>query len=238
MTPLTRNMKPGALLLVFALALVPAAAHAALDILYINRCVGGCVLNPGTDDAINRKSSLLSSQVTMPAFPHSNAVFDATVSCVRSLFASYDVDVVTINPGAVARREVVLSGQGSMVGVSGTFGVAPWQQGVPINNVIAYAFAADIGANVDQLCWVAAQQFGTLYGLDFEYYCSDEMSYLSGCGTKTFTNFDAQCGTSGARTCQIPGSPSTQNSAARLSIVPGRAEVVFRGLFEAPGPSP
>jgi hypothetical protein len=227
--------------LMFALFACGASqsARAALDILYVNRCVGGCSLQAGADDALNRKSSILSSSSTITEFPHGDAVFNASVSCVRSVLAPYDVNVVTSEPG-VARREVVLAGHASQAGQPpGVRGVAPWHQGVPTDNAIAYAFAADIGASVDNLCWTTAQQFGLLYGLDLEFYCSDIMSYAAGCGVKTFTDFDAQCGAFSAQpNCDTPGAPATQNSAQRLGAVPGRNDVVFRGLFEVRGPSP
>ena len=224
---------------VATLAATPPA-RAALDLLYINRCVGGCALTPGTDDAINRKSSLLSGNTTVPAFPHGDAAFDATVDCVRSTLAQYDVAVVTSDPGAVTRREVILGGSSqSVIGIGGVWGVAPFFGGVPRDNAIAFAFANDIGANVDALCWTAAKGFGALYGLDNNLHCPDLMSDTQACGTKTFTDFDAPCGESATpRTCNIPGSPSTQNSAMRLAQVPGHADVIFRGLFEVAGPSP
>ena len=104
-----------------AIATVCAAspAHAALDLLYINRCVGGCALTGGTDDAVMRKSSLLSSSTTVPAFPHGDAAFAATVDCVRSVLAQYDVAVVTSDPGAATRREVILGGSSqNVIGMS------------------------------------------------------------------------------------------------------------------------
>lgn len=226
------------LLALIAAGSAPQPAHAALDILYVNRCVGGCSLQGGTDDAVNRISSLLSGNATITEFPHGNAVFDATVSCVRSVLAQYDVNVVTTDPGTV-RREVILAGHASEAGMAGVWGNAPWQQGIPIDNAIGFAFATDIGASVDNLCWTAAQQFGTLYGLDHEFYCSDLMAYSVGCGVKTFTNFDAPCGTfTASATCDIPGTPTTQNSSARLATIPGQNEVIFRGLFELLGPAP
>lgn len=230
-------LKRIAILLCVAAA-APAAA-ADLDLLYINRCVGNCMLEQGADDAVHRKSSILSGNVTIPAFPHGDAVFNATVSCVRSVLAPYDVTVVTDDPGAVARREVVLGGSSTTIGFPpGVWGVAPWANGTPIGNVIAFAFAAGIGDSVDNLCWTTAQQFGTLYGLDFEYSCPDVMSFLNGCGTKTFTNVDASCGEYSGRNCYTTGSPATQNSAARLAVVPGNVVVIFRNSFEPAGPSP
>jgi hypothetical protein len=225
--------------LVLPIAFASCTAHAALDLLYINRCSGGCALiAAGTDDAINRRSTLLSGNRTVPEFPHGDAAFSATVACVRSTLAAYDVDVVTTDPGAVARREVIVAGSGqSVVGISGLLGDSPFD-GTPKDNTIAFAFAVDIGADVDKLCLLTAQQFGSLYGLDFELNCPDIMSFSQACGIKMFTNFDASCGETTSRTCNIPGSPATQNTAMRLALVPGQDEVIFRGLFEVAGPSP
>jgi hypothetical protein len=64
------------------------------------------------------------------------------------------------------------------------------------------------------------------------------MSTLNACGLKTFTNFDAPCGTVNARTCNVNGFPATQNSATKLSVVPGDSVVIFRGFFDPAGPSP
>jgi len=229
-----------ALVAVVATFSATSPAYAALDLLYINRCVGGCALSPGSDDAINRKSSLLSQNTTVPAFPHGDAAFRATVDCVRSVFAQYDVTVVSSDPGAVTRREVILAGDSqSVIGIGGAWGVAPFFSGVPRDNAIAFAFAANIGNNVDALCWTTAKGFGALYGLDNELHCPDLMSDTQGCGVKAFTNFDAPCGESATpRTCNIPGSPATQNTFLRLHQVPGQADVIFRGLFEVAGPSP
>lgn len=227
------------LLLIAALTQPILAGGADLDLLYINRCAGGCNLTPGFNDAINRTSTIINQPTLIPEFPYGDASFDATVACVRSVVAPYDVTIVTADPGAVARREVILGGNASTIGAqTGTYGTAPWNSGTPIDNVIAFALAAEIGNNVDKLCWVAAQQFGTLYGLDHEYYCSDVMAYTTGCGIKTFTNVDAACGEFSSRACDTPGSPSTQNAAVKLSVAPGRAEIIFRGYFQAPGPSP
>jgi len=225
---------------IVAATFLEALPARAMDLLYVNRCVGGCALTGGTDDAVMRKSSLLQGSTTVPEFPHGDAAFDATVDCVRSVLAQYDVAVVTSDPGAAVRREVILGGSSqNVIGIAGVWGVAPFFSGVPRDNAIAFAFANDIGANVDALCWIAARGFGALYGLDNNLYCPDVMSDTQGCGTKTFTNFDATCGESATpRTCNIPGSPATQNSALRLAQVPGRADVIFRGLFEAAGPSP
>lgn len=225
--------------LLTGLALPLFASGADLDLLYINRCAGTCPLTAGFDNAVDRVSSIITQDTSIPEFPYGDAAFDATVACVRSVLAPYDVNIVTTDPGALARREVILGGNSSTVGVlPGTKGVAPWAHGTPLDNVIAFALAAEIGNSVDDLCWLAAQQFGTLYGLDFENYCPDIMAYTVGCGIKRFTNTDAACGEFSSRTCDTSGSPATQNAAARLSVLPGASLVIFRGYFEHAGPSP
>ena len=185
------------------LVLEPSRAASASGLIYVNRCAGGCmVTGAATDDAINGKSTLVSGAKTLSAFAHTDADFSATVSCLRSLFARYDVEVITTNPGNVARREMMLAGNATQVGYSsGTGGVAPFD-GTVKDNVIAFTFANDIGADPDKLCWVAAAQVGALYGLEPEYYCADVTTYLTGCGVKTFADFAAPCGTFSAQaTC-------------------------------------
>jgi hypothetical protein len=227
------------IVLIAVLVAAPVAKAIGMDLLYVNRCAGGCSLKAGADDAVQRKSSILNQDSTIPPFPYDDAAFADTVTCVRSVLAPYDVNVVTVDPGALPRREVILAGSSSDVEVApGVLGTAPWANGTPIGNVIAFALAEEIGDSVDRLCWITAQQFGTLYGLDHEYHCPEIMSYLTGCGTKTFTNIVAACGEFASRACATSGSPSTQNAAARLSIMPGHADVVFRGYFEVAGPSP
>ncbi len=60
------------------------------------------------------------------------------------------------------------------------------------------------------------------YGLDHEYLCKDVMTYLRGCGSKSFVDAEAPCGESKKRHCE-GGSP-TQNSFKRLVDVLGARE--------------
>jgi hypothetical protein len=125
------------------------------------------------------------------------------------------------------------------VGVpSGAPGTAPTNDGAPIDNAIAFAFANDIGADVDNLCWTGAQQIGFLYGLELEYYCPDIMSYGQSCGLKTFTDHDAACGAySPLSKCEFTGL-ATQNSAEILTANAGLGDRLFLDEFEAPTPAP
>ncbi len=223
------------------IAFAAASPASAGGLIYVNRCAAGCTVTPGADNAITGKSSIPDSTSNLSAFAHGDAVFTSTVVCLRSLFARYDVEVITANPGAVARREMMLAGTAAQLGLpSGVAGVAP--SGSSTDNRIAFAFANDIGADADKLCWIAASQLGELYGLEPEYYCPDVMSYFSGpsgCGLKTFADFDAPCGTfSAAPTCSNTGGQPTQNSAALLAVRAGLSDRVFLNEFEQPRPAP
>jgi hypothetical protein len=212
----------------------PASADQNLDILYVNRCTGGCQVRPGSDNAINNTSSLVTGIRTVPAFPFVDAVFDGTVTCLRSVFAPYDVIVTTADPGAVPHRELMLGGLPSAIGQpSNVAGVAPFN-GSPLNNVIAFAFAVAIGGDVDELCYNAGHELGHLYGLDHEFYCPDLMTYLQCAGTKTFSDFDAPCGEGAERACVLGA--DTQNSHTVLAAVAGQEEIVLRNGFEEAGP--
>ena len=226
---------------IVALAAIPSASAGGL--IYVNRCAGGCTVKQGFDDAINGFSSIPTAGTSnLSEFAHGDPTFNETVSCLRSLFARYDVEVITAHPGAVPRREMMLAGTATQLGAQpGVLGVAP-RYGMISDNAIAFAFANDIGADPDRLCWIAAQQLSFLYGLEVEYYCPDVTSYFSGndgCGLKRFADFDAPCGTFSAEaTCSNSGGQPTQNSAALLAVRAGLSDRVFLNEFELPRPAP
>jgi hypothetical protein len=217
-------------------AAILAAPAAATDVIYINPCPGGCVVTPGVDDAINHVSSIPSSASALTAFSHGDAIFQATVGCIRKAWARFDVEVTTQSPGTLPRREIMLAGTPQQVGMpSGVPGVAPLFA-EPRDNAIVFVFSEAIGADPDVLCWTASQEVAHLYALDHEFHCEDLMSYTTGCGIKSFTDFDAQCGEYSPRTC-LSGA-ATQNSAALLSQVPGLGDRILLADFERGMPAP
>jgi hypothetical protein len=226
---------------ILASALAGAAAilsfpATATDLIYLNRCVGGCTVTPGVDDAANHVSSIPSTTAMLPAFAHGDGIFQATLGCVRKAWAAYDVVVTAQSPGSLPRREIMLAGSPQQVGMpAGVPGVAPLFPS-PRDNAIVFAFADEIGPDVDRLCWIASQEVAHLYALDHEFHCEDLMSYLTGCGVKSFTAVDAQCGEYSPRTC-TSGS-ATQNSAALLAVVPGLGDRLLLADFERAMPAP
>lgn len=214
------------------------AATAEPDIVYLNRCSGGCSVQPGPDDAINGTSGLFGASKTLAAFAFADAVFDATAACVRSTLEPYNVLVRISSPGAVARREIMISGSDSqsIIGISSVSQDAPLD-GQSHPNTIGVVFGGTIGSDVNALCWRAAQTVGNLYGLGFVGACGDIMGNAT-CGLKIFTNQDATC-TFGP--CFNNG--ALQNSDAVLAAAPGASDIVFENGLEAfqqpsSGPAP
>src|SRR5690606_29976970 len=63
------------------------------------------------------------------------------------------------------------------------------------------------------LCEVTAHEVGHAAGLEHEYLCEDPMTYLRGCGEKSFQDVSSRCGTTEPRDC-VCG--PTQNTVAHL----------------------
>ena len=222
----------------FVMATWPSAAS-ALDshLIYLNNCKpNGCVIHVGNNNAVTHTSSIPTKQSTLTAFAFSDETFGSAASCLRALFAPYDVNITTSDPGTLPRRELMLAGQSQDLGLSGgSAGLAPFT-GQPIDNAIAFAFANTIGDNPDALCWIAASQIGHLYGLDNAHYCPDVMTYLDQCGVKAFTVIDAPCGEFSDRTCA--SGAATQNSDATLRLVIGDVDHIFFANFDPAMPAP
>src|SRR5690606_34406387 len=99
-------------------------------ILFVNRCVGGCTINPGANDARANTSSITGDVPrTFTEFDLGDEVFNAVVDCVRDVYAPYDVDIVTTDPGeSELHHEAILAGYPEEFGYpegSGVGGVAP-----------------------------------------------------------------------------------------------------------------
>jgi hypothetical protein len=208
----------------------------ATDLLYLDRCSGGCLVTPGVDDAINHVSSVVSSTRVLSAFPYGDAAFVATAGCLTRAFSHYDVKVTVVDPGPLPRREIMLAGFSQNLGLPGGIQAIAPLYAQPRDNAIAFVFAEQLAGNVDKMCWLAAQHVGLLYALDFELHCPDLMSQASSCGLKSFANIDAQCGEVSPRACM--NGASTQNSAVLLMANPGLGDRLFLSDFEPPAPVP
>ena len=197
----------------------PASLVAQSRTIYLNHT--GVTLHPGNDDSRANASSIVNSNVSVPAWNTSAANWAATVSCFRAMFSRWDVVVTDVDPGNVPHIEAVFGGTPQQVGLpSGVGGVSPFTQNCDIiENSIVFTFTSVLPQDAQSICEVMAQEVAHSYGLDHELLASDPMTYLNYNGNRTFKDQLVSCGENSARACGIGGSTcrAKQNSVALLT---------------------
>jgi uncharacterized protein (TIGR03382 family) len=183
--------------------------------IFLNRFGGD--YSPGPDNSRNNTSIVPDGPSHINPYPYGDASWQQMVECLTTMFAPYNVVMVEDEPAAGEYVEAVIGGSPEDVGLpDGVGGVAPidsFQCNI-IPRAIVYAFAAVYGNNPQAICETAAQEIAHAFSLDHEFHCPDPMTYLGGCGDKTFRDVDAQCGEFQPRQCNC-NRPS-QNSVATL----------------------
>jgi len=187
---------------------VAEAQHHSSNVIYLNPCAGGCTIQPGWDDSRIDTSSIVTRTVTISEFAHGPAAWDAVVSCVAGMYEPFGVVVTDVDPGSAPHFEAIVAGAAANIGANGIGGLSPFTCGV-IDNAITYSFANMYGS-VQDICETVAQETAHAFGLEHEYLCEDPMTYLTGCGAKSFQDTDAACGEFSPRDCECGG--ATQNS--------------------------
>jgi len=198
--------------------------YAGQVIIYMNK--DGGTYTPGFNDSRTNRSSIPSTTSTISPWNVSQSGWDQVMSCMRDIWSPFNVVITDVDPGNTPHLESVVAGLPSDVGMpSGVGGVSPFTSDCStIDNSIVYTFAEVYGSNYRAICETAAQEVAHSFGLDHEYLCEDPMTYLGGCGSKTFQNANAACGENGPRTCACGG--STQNSVQMLTNRVGPAQPV------------
>ncbi len=202
-----------------------AAADNISKILYLNRCAGGCVIQPGNNDARNNTSTIAGNNTAVISeYQWPQDKWDEMVACVRDVYSPYDVQVVTEDPGDEFHHEAIVAGLAGDLGLDPLIGGIAPAGCAPLNNVISFSFAnSPAYPNGDPLkiCWTVAQESAHSYGLpNHVFHCSDPMTYLDGgCGKKFFRNNNFPCGEFQLADCNCSG--LTQNSHVELKGVFG-----------------
>lgn len=159
--------------------------------------------------------------VKMPGWNGTDRAWSQVVKCVANLFAPFNV-TVTDRPPTDGKDYVltVVGGRPGDLGVTDGHvgGLAPFNGDV-IARPVVFAFSAQLGNSVTQVCETIGMEVAHAYGLDHGYLCSDVMTYLRPCGSKKFVDKDVRCGEGKARNCE--GGAPTQNSYQRLMQVLG-----------------
>lgn len=193
----------------------PAGAQRSLSSalpIYLNRS-GGTYHGGNDDSATNTSSVVPYSSTSLSAFDGSDALWDDVVACVADQFSRFGAYVTDVEPTSGDYIEAVIAGYPEDVGLpSGVGGVAPMDPYYCdiIPNAVVYVFALALPLDAQMLCEIAAQEVAHALSLDHELLCEDPMTYLSGCGDKSFQDTAAACGEYSARECAC-GRPS-QNS--------------------------
>jgi hypothetical protein len=182
-------------------------------------------LKPGDDYAASGMSSVVANAGGKPVktrgFAGGDAKWKSITSCVTKMFASFDVTVTDKRPADDTFMMVVVGGKPADIGANDSHhvsGLAPFN-GHVIPRAVVFAFAATMQNEPRAVCETIAMEVAHAYGLDHAYLCKDVMTYLRGCGAKSFVDVDAPCGESKKRNCE--GGAKTQNSHRRLVEVLG-----------------
>ena len=182
-------------------------------------------LTPGDDYAAGGMSSVLANAGNRPVktrgFSGGDAKWKSVMSCVTKMFAPFDVTVTDQRPPHDDFMMVVVGGKPADIGATDSHhvsGLAPFN-GHVIPRAVVFAFASTMNNEPRAVCETIAMEVAHAYGLDHLYLCKDVMTYLRGCGNKTFVDAEAPCGESKKRSCE--GGKPTQNSFRRLVEVLG-----------------
>jgi len=192
---------------------------------------GPVTLYPGPDDAPTGMSGIIfahhpTGPVTLPGWKGSKSGWKKLVTCVKKLFAPFDVAILERRPeGDDEYVLVAVGGKPADIGLDDKHvsGLAPFNGGV-IPRPVVLAFAAAVKHDVRTTCETIGMEVAHAYGLDHGYWCKDVMTYLSGCGAKSFVDKDVPCGEKKKRVCK--GGAPTQNSYRHLMTILGPRQPV------------
>ncbi len=196
--------------------LAPVPQH---RIVYLN--AHGGTYTQGPNDSSKNTSSLAVGSATISAWNKGEAGWAQVVTCARDAFARFDIEVTETDPGETAHVEVVVGGWPDELGLPEyVLGIATMHSDCSVvERGVVYAFAEAHYDDLQSLCETVAHEAGHSFGLDHEYLCEDPMTYLYGCGAKTFQDLDAECGEDWPRPCVC--GDATQNSVRILFDVAG-----------------
>ncbi len=182
-----------------------AVAAENTTVVYMNR-VGG-VFSPGQNDAGNNRTTLAQQTVSFPPADLNDGEWNQIMGCVQQQFSRFNIQVTDVDPGQVPHYESVVAGSPQLLGMAaGVGGVSPFTSNCDvIPNSVVFTFTDVLPRDPQIICEVAAQEIAHSFGLDHEFLCSDPMTYLSGCGAKSFQDVAAPCGEGEARACAQPG---------------------------------
>jgi hypothetical protein len=208
------------------------ALVAQSKVVFLNK--GGVTLAPGDNDARTNKSTIVTQTTSIPAWNVTATNWQATVTCMKELFAPFDVTITDVDPGNVPHMEAVFGGSPTQLGMDANVaGVSPFTLDCSIiENSVVFTFTGAFQMTPREACEVMAQEVAHSYGLDHQLLASDPMTYLDYTGNRAFKDQTVQCGEYSARQCGINGSVcrQNQNSVSLLKERLGVADAIAPAL--------
>jgi hypothetical protein len=209
-----------------AQATTTSTGLAASRTIYLNRT--GATLTPGANNSQANTSTIVSRLSQVPGWAASSADWAATVACMKSMWARFDVTITDVDPGDQPHIEAIFARSPRDVGITDYIGgISPFTGNCSvIEHSIVFAFTDNLAKRPRTICEVMSQEIAHSYGLDHELLAADPMSYLSYRGNREFQDQVASCGETTARPCGISGKAcrENQNSVALLRARVGAAD--------------
>ncbi len=205
---------------IIAPSTTPAAAPGKVArLVYLNK--NGVTLTPGDNNAASNHSTVPTKPTTIAPWEPTATTWNATVACIREVFAPFQISFVESDPGDVPHVEAVFGGSPLQFGMSGTVaGVAPFTRDCSIiENAIVFTFPNVVPqADARGICEIQAQEIAHAFGLDHVMEPADPMTYLEYGKNRSFQNKLSECGEDQSRPCGIGASAcrAKQNSVALL----------------------
>jgi MYXO-CTERM domain-containing protein len=224
------------------------------NIIYMNRCTGGCTVTGGTvNDARNHVAAYLDpGTYQVDEFQNNakqlGAAADAEwaqlVQCVREIYSPFNVMVTDEKPVSANYSEAIVGGVAADVGMNPNVGGVAAFSCAPRDNAMSFTFANsgyyffnDAQLRVWELCAIVGQETAHNFSLDHSYEftdgssaCNDPMTYRTDCGgQKFFRNKVARCGEDQVRDCALgttcgAAGGTSQNSHQKLLSIFGAGQ--------------
>jgi hypothetical protein len=168
---------------------------------------------PGNDNSTANTSSIPGFNARIVPYEGGTAGRAQLLQCVKDQFRRFDIAFTDVDPGAVPHIEAVIGGTSNQIGMGPIGGISPMHGDCSIvERSVVFVFSGNL-SGLQNTCEVTAHEVSHSLGLEHEYLCEDPMTYLYGCGNKTFQDRAVSCGEYSPRACMCG---NTQNSVQEL----------------------